>query len=93
MAILKSIGVLSLAKICAVFYAIIGLVVGIFGTAVIGLMSKMTGLPATAAAGGIVAIIGTVIIFAIIGFIIGAIFALIYNVLAAVLGGIRLDLT
>lgn len=93
MAILKSVGVLSVAKICAVFYAIIGLIYGIFLAAVIGPLAEAMGIPMMGSTGGIVAILMGLILGAICGFIIGAIVALIYNVLAAVLGGIRLDLT
>ncbi len=93
MAILKSVGVLSVAKISAIFHAIIGLIYGLFMAAILGPMAEAMGIPAMGAGGGIVAIVIAIILFAIAGFIVGAICALIYNVLAAVLGGIRLDIT
>jgi hypothetical protein len=93
MAILKSVGVLSIAKICAVFSAIMGVIYGLLMAAVLGPMAEALGVPALGAGGGILALVMGIIFGAIFGFVIGAISAIIYNVLASVLGGIRLDIT
>jgi len=92
-AILKSSGVLSVAKISAVFSAIIGVIYGLLMAAVLGPMAEALGIPALGAGGGILAIVMGIILGAILGFVVGAISAIIYNVLASVFGGIRLDIT
>ncbi len=93
MAILKSIGVLSVAKITAVFYGIVGLIMGIFAAAMVGPAAEVLGVPGFAATGGVLTIVGGLIGGLIAGFLVGAIVAIIYNVLATFLGGIRLDLS
>jgi hypothetical protein len=101
---LKHIDVLSMAKIAAVLYAIIGFIMGLFitlGFAAAG--SALSAIPATGgmsyvsiypliALFGIAAIIIMPIIAAIGGFIVGAISAFLYNVAAKYVGGVKLDL-
>src|SRR5947209_3090618 len=94
--VIKRLGVFSVAKIYSVVMAGIGLIVGIplglimiiFGAAI---MSAGRG---DSAAGGGVGIglgvfymIGLPILYAVIGFIFGAIGALIYNMASGVIGG------
>jgi hypothetical protein len=81
-------GVLSVAKIYAVFGAIGGFVAGIFfafiGTSTIG------GLPGLSL--GVISIIFFPILYAVLGFVGGAIFAFLYNLIAGWIGGIEIEL-
>lgn len=91
MAILNKVGVMSVAKVTALIYAIIGLVVGIL-YALAGSAAVIAGGADMLAGLGILAIIAAPISYAIVGFIGGAICALLYNVVAAKVGGIQLEL-
>ena len=96
--VLKSIGVLSAAKIVAVMYAVMGLIAGLFFGAIFSLIP----MAADGGAGemptwlapmfGMGAIIIMPIVYGVMGFCIGAIGAVIYNALAGVLGGVELRL-
>ena len=100
--VIKRIGVFSAAKIYSVIMAGVGLVVGIplglimmiFGAA---MMSMSSGRESAAGGGmgigiGLFYMIGLPIIYGVIGFIFGAIGALIYNVASGILGGLELEL-
>jgi hypothetical protein len=99
MAELKRVGVLSVAKIAAAIMLVVGLIAGIivalFG-AFLTAASPMLGIPwaSTGAMtmGGIFAIVVITIMYAIFGFIWGAICAFLYNVAAGWFGGIELEL-
>ena len=99
MAELKRVGILSVAKIAAAIMLVVGLIVGIlfalFG-AIITAASPMMGVPMAStgamAMGGIFAIVIITIIYAIFGFIWGAICAFLYNVAAGWFGGIEMEL-
>lgn len=87
---LNKIGILSVAKVNAVVGAILGLIWGIFaaiGTtfAVLEGLGFMAGL-------GLWSIIVFPIIYALIGFIGGAIGAFLYNLVAGWIGGIEIEL-
>jgi len=89
--VLKKIGVLSLAKIYTILMAIIGLVIGIV-YAIIGLViSATTTEPGIGAGIGLVGIIITPVVYAIIGFISGAVGAWLYNLIARWIGGVELE--
>jgi len=81
---LERIGVLSLAKLQAVFMALIGLVF-----AVIYLVFAISFLDISTF--GIIQILGLLISYVIFGFITGAIFAFIYNLIAKRVGGVQLS--
>ena len=88
---IKSLDVMSLAKMKAIFGIVIGLVYGvIFGifSASIGLAKGITGLEVF----GVALIVIAPIIFGIIAFIMGAVVALLYNFFADKVGGIQLNL-
>ena len=96
MALLKSIGVLSVAKISALFGAIMGLINGVLMAimaAIVGPALAAMGIPGAWASIGLLSILAGIIIGALLGFIVGGIAAIIYNVSATLLGGIRLDIT
>lgn len=97
----KRVGVLSLAKVQGVVMAAIGLIVGllyglffiIFGAVMMSTGGEGAG---SAAAGGVVGGVAMIIIipifYAVLGFAIGALSALIYNAAAGVIGGLELEL-
>jgi hypothetical protein len=92
MATLKKIGVLSSSKLLAVLMAIVGLIAGIlysFGGAIYDVFT--TGSVNLGTALAFLALIGMPLIFAVPGFIVGAIGAFLYNLVAGWVGGIEMD--
>jgi len=92
MATLKKIGVLSSSKLLAFLMAVVGLIAGIiysFGGAIYDVLT--TGSVNLGTALAFLALIGMPIIFAIPGFIVGAIGAFLYNLVAGWVGGIEMD--
>jgi hypothetical protein len=93
--IVKRVGVLSLAKIQAVIMAVFGLIIGLFYGLLLGAMSAMmpSGRDGAAMGGiGILSVFIFPIIYAVLGFIAGAIGALIYNFAAGFIGGIEMEI-
>lgn len=94
--ILKSVGVLSVGKVLGCLYALIGLIVGAFISffALIGAAASAGANRGGAAAlvYGIGAILVVPILYGIGGFIGGIIMALLYNVVASVVGGVEVEL-
>lgn len=96
MAVVRRIGVLSLAKITGMLYAILGLVIG----ACFSLVSMLGSAFAPKEAGfggmgmmlGVGAIVVLPIVYGLIGFISSLIGAAIYNMLASWVGGVEVDL-
>lgn len=99
--VVKRVGVFSLAKIQSVIMAAVGLVIGI----PLGLITMVFGAAIMAAGGsdgragggvgfgfGLFCMIGLPIMYGILGFITGAISALVYNVASGFLGGLELEL-
>ncbi len=100
---IRRFGVFSVAKMQCLLGFVIGLIVGviyglafmIFGAAISALAPRGEG----AAAGGVSTIlvglgfmIGLPLVYAILGFIGGAIAALVYNFVAGMIGGVKFDL-
>ena len=93
MHIVKSVGVLSVAKIMGLIYACIGLILApVF--LVVGMMGSLMGQDKNPFAGmaGVVLAVLIPFIYGAMGFIIGAIGALLYNLLAKLVGGFELEL-
>jgi hypothetical protein len=93
--VLKRVGVLSIAKIEALIMAVFGLLYGLLYGLFMGAIAAM--MPASsggAAVGGIgiLAVFIFPIMFAVMGFIGGALGAVIYNFAAGFIGGIELEL-
>ena len=93
MHIVKSVGVMSIAKIMGLLYACMGLIFApIFLIA--GLLSSFAGQDKTPFAG----IFGTVfavlmpVLYGVMGFVMGAIGALLYNLAAKWIGGFELEI-
>jgi hypothetical protein len=98
MHIVKSVGVMSIAKIMGLLYGCMGLLASPLFL-LIGLVSSMANRGGSGAAGifgagllGIVLAVLMPLIYGVMGFVIGAIGGLLYNVLARWLGGVELEL-
>ncbi len=92
MAQLKSIGVLSLAKIYALIMAVFGLIIGIFyGFGMMAPIGFSGGMMSGAVAGFLFVILMPVF-YGVLGFVSGAITALLYNMFAKWVGGVEVDL-
>src|SRR2546423_1692368 len=99
---IKRVGVLSLAKIFGLIFLVIGLIVGViyglfimlFGAA---MMSRMGGDAGGAAAGtgvvvgGLAAMVIMPLFYSVLGFVMGAIYALVFNAASGFLGGLELQ--
>jgi hypothetical protein len=93
MHILKSVGVMSVAKILGLLYGCMGLLfVPLF--LLFGLMGSLVGQEKTPFAGilGVVFAVLMPVLYGGMGFVTGAISALLYNVLAKWMGGFELQL-
>jgi hypothetical protein len=93
MHIIKSVGVLSVAKILGLIQACFGLVFAPFFL-LVGLLGSLAGQPKTPFAGvfGVVFALFMPILYGLLGFVIGAIGALLYNLFARLVGGFELEL-
>ncbi len=85
----KKIGVLSLAKIFGLLYALFGLIIGVLFSvfSFFGLSADETGLYF-----GTISIITVPILYGIIGFIGGLITAFFYNLIASKVGGLEVEI-
>ena len=93
MHILKSVGVISVAKLMGLLYGCLGLIFApIF--LLIGLVGSFAGADKTPLAGvfGVVLAILMPLIYGAMGFVSGAVGALLYNALAKWVGGFELEL-
>ncbi len=91
---IKRIDIISLAKIEAVLGGVIGLIAGIIfavvGTAFMGVAEGEPG--SFALLFGLTAVIILPILYAAVGFVAGLIVAFVYNVIAGLIGGIKIEL-
>jgi hypothetical protein len=98
---IKRVGVFSLAKIFGLIFLVIGLIFGvlyglfimIFGAV---MMSQISGDASGAAAagsvvGGLAAMVMIPLFYGILGFVMGAIYALVFNAASGFLGGLELQ--
>jgi hypothetical protein len=93
MHIVKSIGILSVAKMMGAIYAVLGLIfIPIFLIA--GMAGMLAGQREAALGAGVMLVLALIfpVIYGAIGFIAGAITALLYNLFAGWVGGIELRL-
>jgi hypothetical protein len=94
MYVVKSVGVLSFAKIMGLIYGCLGLIFApVF--LLFGLLGSIAGQGKSPFAGvfGIVLAIFMPIMYGLMGFIMGAIGGLLYNLFAKLVGGFELDLS
>lgn len=92
--VVKRIGIFSLGKVLGALYALLGLISGTLFTLATLAGARAVGDEggALAAAFGVGAIIILPIAYGIAGFFAGLLAAVLYNVVAAVVGGIELEL-
>ncbi len=90
MAVLKKFGVLSLAKLKGVLMAVFGLIAGII-YGLIGIIAGVVSGSIGIAGLGIAAIIFLPIIYGFFGFVMGALMAFLYNLVAGWIGGIEME--
>lgn len=96
--VIKRFGVASVAKVLGAAYATIGLIAGFFVTlaaAVGGVAAIVESQDVGGGAAGMLFGVGAIVFFPIfyglIGFVSGAIGALIYNLFAGIVGGVEID--
>ena len=89
---IKSFGIVSVGKFCAVIGLIYGFILGLVVALGIGGLGSMMGSQGLAIGAGIVGLVVTVIVGGIGGFVSGAIGAIIYNIILGAIGGIEMDL-
>jgi hypothetical protein len=94
---IRSVGVLSIAKIMGTIYLVMGLIfVPFFLLA--GVLGSMAGaehsgpFAAVGAIGGLALAVIVPVVYGLMGFVIGAIGALLYNLMAGWIGGIQINL-
>jgi nitrate/nitrite transporter NarK len=96
--VLKSIGVMSAAKVVGVLYAVMGLLMGLVFGAIFAMIPSAMAADGGEVPGwlapmfGLGAIVFMPVLYGICGFIGGAIAAAIYNALAGIIGGLELRL-
>ena len=90
MPVVKSIDVMSLAKIMTLFGVVVGLVLGIFYGIIAASVGIHRGFPIIAVA-GIALVVIMPILGAVFGFISGVVHAFLYNVFAKWVGGVNLE--
>ena len=99
---LTRIGVMSTATTFAALYAILGLVYALVYAVIIAAFGALLGAAGSTSAGAatfglgllvIAVLVGTPIISAIMGFIVGGLMALIYNFVAKYTGGIAFEVS
>lgn len=99
--VIKHVGPLSVGKICFALYALIGLLAGLFIASFGFLLSNAAAsspdntwpMAMLGPFMGIGAIIIFPIVYGVIGFIAGVIFAAFYNVVARMMGGIEVEIS
>ena len=86
---IRSIEIWSAAKVLGATYALIGLIVGVLST--IAVLIGGGGNQGYMAAGGVVGTFLIIIVYGIGGLIAGVLTAVFYNIVASVVGGIRIQ--
>ena len=97
--VIRSVRVFSLAKLLAVLYGSIGLVIGAvlalfsFFTAALTQMASEQGGALVGAFLGIGAVIAMPVIYGTLGFLVGCFLGLVFNFAASVIGGLEFDVS
>lgn len=89
---IKSFGVVSVGKFCAVIGLVWGFLMGCMIAVGIGGSAAMMGARGLGIGAGIIGFILMIVIGVVGGFIWGAIMAVIYNTILGAIGGIEMDL-
>ena len=93
MVVLKKIGILSVAKVQAILMIVVGLVLGIFYAIVAASIDKTQYTSEPIVMLGWWSILIMPVFYGILGFILGAIGAWLYNIVAKKVGGIEIELS
>lgn len=96
MAVLKNIGVMSLAKILGAIYGVIGFIAGFFLFLIMGVAGGVAGFGQGGGmmiGAGLLMWVFYAVAFAIVGFVGGAIQAILYNVFAEKVGGVEVEIS
>lgn len=93
MVVLKKVGVLSIAKIQSILMIVIGFFLGIFYAIIAASVDKTEYATDPLVMLGWWSIILMPIIYGIMGFVIGAIGAWLYNLIAKKIGGVEIELS
>ena len=97
----RTIGILSLAKMAAVLAMVVGIFVGVFYGLIVMLITALNstgggakgGFDNVPIAAGLLVMVGMPLVYAVAGFLLGALVAFAYNVAARFFGGIEVELT
>ncbi len=93
--VLKSVGVLSAAKLFGALMVLLGLIIGgimaLAAAAGIAINAQQNGPQLPAMFVGFGAVIFIPIFYGVLGFIMGAIYAALYNLVAGMIGGLELE--
>lgn len=101
--VVRRIGIFSLGKVMGALYALLGLIIGVI-YALFALLFAVIGVATASESGdafaggafGVLFAVGSVIFFpilyGILGFVFGLLTALIYNLVARIVGGVELDI-
>lgn len=94
--IIKKLDVLSVGKITGIIAAAFGLVAGLLLLVFGGLFAGLAGAageasPLAMLGGGVVGVVALPVLYGICGFIGGVLQAVVYNLAAGVIGGIRIE--
>lgn len=94
--IIKKLDVLSVGKITGIIAASFGLIAGllllVFGSLFAGLAGAAgEGSPLAALGGGVIGVVALPVLYGIAGFIGGVLQAVVYNLAAGVIGGVRIE--
>jgi hypothetical protein len=93
--VLKSVGVLSAAKVFGALMALLGLIIGgimaLISAAGVAVNAQQDGPQLPAMFVGIGAVIFVPVFYGVVGFIMGAIYAALYNFIAGLAGGLELE--
>ncbi|MBI1970657.1 hypothetical protein HYS47_02845 [Candidatus Woesearchaeota archaeon] len=88
--VLKELGILSAAKMSMVITGLFGIIIGVLYGLILFAMMLANGSVGLAIGVGLLALIGFPILYAGFGFVFGALYAWLYNVFAAKMGGIEM---
>jgi hypothetical protein len=89
---IKSLGVLSVAKLQAVVGLVMGLIIGVIYFIIAVFSALLSGSRGGGAfLYGVIVLIAAPVLYAIFGFIGGAVFSFVYNLVAGYVGGIEIE--
>lgn len=88
---IKRLGVFSVARTAAVMYFMLGVIIAVPMFAFMGIASRLSGTDSPLAGFGAAALLLVPVVYGILGFIMTAIMAALYNLVAGWMGGIEME--